>query len=763
MKSKKRVIFKSCHSKVFKKGEDIMEVSEENEVKRGVCFWCHNHCTVEVYIKNGRLDRIEEDKNQIHADVIRTTVRACPRARACKEWFYHPDRLAYPLKRVGEKGEGKWENISWEQALDEIATKLKELKERYGPETLATTSGTGRTHDEYRTRFFNLFGSPNNIGQSNICYGPGQTVSCAIYGWPGNWSPMARGTRCIMLLGSNPEQGARTQWQSVLRRIREGAKLIVVDPRRTVAAEWANVWLQLRPGTDTALYMSMINVIIREGLYDKEFVDKWTYGFDKLAERATNYSPEKVSGITWVPAEKIKEAAIMYATNKPGLIYHMMGLEHIPNSIEALHARFIFSAITGNIDVIGGEMFHNKPPSISEYSMELNEKVTSEQKQKQIGADQFKLMAWPGYDLISEGLKKVSVEEGRWGVCLAHAPSVYSAMITGKPYPVRAMITVSSNPMVTQANTKLVYKALKSLDLYVVHDFWMTPSAELADYVLPCASWLERPVLFTYWDMTGFIEAGETALPGIVEGECDRRPDYDLWRGLGITLGQEEYWPWETLEDSLSYRLKPMGYTLKEFIIKRGGSYRPTREERKYEKLGFGTLTGKIELYSTVLEKLGYDPLPHYEEPPESPISNPELAKRYPLILITGSRFMPMYHSEHRQIDSLRKEYPEPMVEINPQTASELGISDGNWVWIETPRGRVRQKCRYFNGIDRRVVNAQHGWWFPELPGEEPWLHGVWESNINVVTNDDPAHCNKINGGWTLRALLCKVYKARQF
>jgi len=285
----------------------------------------------------------------------------------------------------------------------------------------------------------------------------------------------------------------------------------------------------------------------------------------------------------------------------------------------------------------------------------------------------------------------------------------------------------------------------------------------LADYVLPSASWLERPCINTICDTVSFIGGGVAPLPPVKEGEYERRTDYEFWRGLGIRLGQEEYWPWKTLEEAFDYRLAPLGYTLDRFVAEKGGHTSSRLEFKKYEKVGFATPTGKLELYSTILEKLGYDPLPRYHEPPESPTGSPELAQEYPLVLITGGRFLPMYHSEHRQIDSLRKQHPEPIVQINPQKAAELGIDDGDWIWIETPRGKIKQKCQYFKGIAPMVIHAQHGWWFPELPGEEPWLHGVWESNINVVTDDDPAHCNKISGGWPLRALLCKVYKAKTY
>jgi anaerobic selenocysteine-containing dehydrogenase len=339
---------------------------------------------------------------------------------------------------------------------------------------------------------------------------------------------------------------------------------------------------------------------------------------------------------------------------------------------------------------------------------------------------------------------------------------MFRAILTGKPYPVKAVITIASNPMSTPANTKLVHKALKSLELYVVMDYWLTPSAELADYVLPVASWLERPHLNDVGGQDCHLMAGEKALPSTIPGEYEHRTDYEILRGLGIRLGQEEYWPWENLEQAYDYRLKAMGISLQEFMDKGGVDF-PTDKYNKYEEIGFATPTGKVELYSTIFEKLGYDPLPRYEESHENPFSTPQLAEEYPLMLITGGRFRPMYHSEHRNIDSLRKRRPHPLVQINPETARKLSIEDGDWVWIESPRGRVRMKCKYFTGIDPRVVHAEHGWWFPELPGEEPWLHGAFESNVNVLTDDDPDACNKLSGGWPLKTGLCKVYRCQMY
>ena len=696
----------------------------------------------------------------------------CPRRAGAKEFIYHPDRVRFPLKRVGERGGNKWERITWEQALDEIADKLKGITEKYGPESLMITSGTGRTTMWAQWRFLNLFGSPNSVGEGNVCYGPAMASAASILGWTLRHRTslvIERGpdgkplSKSILLIGINPQQAYPRLWKSVQDAKKMGTKIIVIDPRKTRMAELADIHLQPRPATDTALMMGLINVVIEEGLYDEEFVKKWCYGFDKLVERVKQYPPNRVAEITWVPAEEIKKAARIYATERPGMSVHGMGMEHLENNNEAMHAQLILSAIVGNIDVEGGDYMTGPADCISGGELGLTNMLSPEQKRKQIGADRFKLLAFPGRDLMWEHIEKL------WGkkctlLAYAHYPLLLRAILTGKPYPVRAGITFASNPMLTQANVKLVYQALKSLDLYVVHDFWLTPSALLADYVLPAACWLERPQLEPVMADTQ-IMGGEAALAAVVPGEHEYWTDYEFFRGLGIRMGQEEFWPWKTLEEVCDYILKPMDMTFREFMDKKDGVHSPQNEYKKYERLGgFGTPTGKLELYSTVLEKLGYDPLPHYEEAKESLISRPDLlAKDYPLMLITGGRFQPYFHSEHRQVESVRRRHPEPCVQIHPETAKSLGIENGDWIWIETPRGRIRQKCTYFDGIHQKVIHCQHGWWFPELPGEEPWLAGVWESNVNVLTDDDPGRCNPESGVWPLKTALCRVYKCKTY
>lgn len=730
------------------------------EIKETFCAWCKAECGLLAHVEDAKLLKLEPDPNWFRK--VWPPPKGCVRRKAAVEWFYHPMRFKFPLKRRGERGEGKWERIDWDQALDEIAEKLGKLKNTYGPETVATTRGTLRTHEEYRSRFMNLFGSPNQLGHSRICMGPRSVMGDIIAGKFSNYS-IRESTNCVVLLGAEPL--VSRPW--VAYRMREikkkGAKLIVIDPRRTRSAEMADVWLPLRPGTDAALLLGMIYVIINEDLYDSQFVKDWCYGFDKLRERIKEYSPEKVAKITNLPIEKIQEAARLYAKNRPGTFIEGMGVEHLYNVCQALHARWILAGLVNNIDIEGGEEQASSSEIIGNREIEMAEAMAPEQWRKELGTDRFSIFSYDVQKMVIDAQTKAFGKAGgSWYLtCQGFTPAGIRAAITGKPYPIKAIITQAGNPMVTLANTKLIYKALKNLDLYVVMDYFPTPSSAIADYILPAASWLERPEIWTFIDYSPFVLIRRAAVPHIVLGEYDRRRDYDLWRGLGIRLGQGKYWPWETLEDSINYRLSPIGLTLETAPR----VYTKKREFEKYKRnnYGFGTPTGKIEFYSTILEKQGYDPLPKHVEPPETQVSNPEMAKKYPYTLITGGRIREFFHSEWRQIDSVRKRHPHPIVQIHPFNAKEMDLEDEDWVWIETLRGRVKMKVQIFDGIQPNVVHAEHGWYLPELPEEEPWLHGAWESNINVDMNDDPEVCNPEIGTWPLRTALCKVYKVKSY
>ncbi|MFH1180694.1 MAG: molybdopterin-dependent oxidoreductase, partial [Candidatus Bathyarchaeota archaeon] len=686
---------------------------------RSVCQGSHCQCGVLVHVENGRVTKVEGDPNHpMNRGFI------CVKGRAQPELLYHPDRLKYPLRRAGERGGGKWERTTWDEALNAIAEKLTEIKEKYGPESIAIICGTGPRTGNTATHLLGLpLGTPNTISDDrHICYTPSQVAeSCTI----GERStimmevgPDYRAANCIVVWGGNPLASHPPRGREIVEaKRRRKAKLIVIDPRRTTLASLADLWLQVRPGTDVALALGMMNVIIDEELYDKEFVGKWCYGFDKLKEHVKDYPPEKVAEITWISADKIRETARLYATTKPAVLHHRVAVEHNINSTQTDRAFVMLIALTGNIDVKGGNLIRLLPKGAAPVGSPS--RGSREFEEKRIGSKEFPLISGP------DSLRP-----------FVHAPLAIEAMMTGKPYPIKALYCAAGNPVVNMQDGKRVWEALKNLELHVVAEFFMTPTAELADYVLPASTWLEKdeigdPSQIMY---TNYLAAGQKVIEPLFECWDDRKIVIELVKR--IPWADRKFLPWNDVDELNESSVKGMGITFKE-LQKRGYIVEPMKY-KKYEKNGFNTPTGKVELYSTIFEKHGYDPLPAFREPPESPVSTPELMKEYPLILITGGRNIAYFHTEGRQIPRLRKLVPDPVVEIHPDTAKEVNIMDGDWVWIETPQvkgERVKLKARLTPDIHPRIVHAAHGWWFPEKPDPE---HGCFDSNISVLLSGDP-------------------------
>jgi len=702
-----------------------MVESSGEQVIRSNCRGCHGGCGVLVHVKDGRIIKLEGDP-----EVPSNRGTMCSKGLAYLQLVYHPDRVKYPLKRSGKKGEGKWQRISWDEALDTIANKYKEIISKYGPEAIVIGQGTGRDYAETLYRFANLLGTPNVITAGHMCYVSrlGATlITCGAL-------PVCdydNHPECVMVWGNNVVWTHPDEYkaENLARVLAEGARLIVVDPRLTYLAGRADVWLQLRPGTDTALALGMANVIISEGLYDKEFVEKYTHGWDKFVERVQEYPLDKVEKITWVPAAKIKDAARLYAKTKPACIQWGVAVEQTINSTDNNRILTDLMAITGNLDAPGGNVFFKPPPvrTLSQFGM--HRELSAEQREKQLGGNTYKLAQ---------------------RVALVTPKMVWDAILTGKPYPVKAVQLHGSNPVLTRANAREVYKALKQVDFLVVADFFLTPTAELADVVLPAATWLELTYLGGYFLRHGYLFPRKK----IVQiGECWQ--DQKMFNELGKRLGQKDWF--DKVEDAWDYILEPAGLTWEQ--AKEMPYIKGETEYRKYERKGFSTPTKKVELYSTIFEEWGYDPLPRYREIPESPISKPEMAKEYPYILTAGARCPVFFHSEHRMIPWLREIYPDPIVEIHPRTAEKHGIKDGDWVFIESPRGRIKQRAKLTAGIDPRIVAAQHGWWFPEVKTPD---HGWDKSNINILTDNDPAGYDVAMGSTNLRVLLCKIYRAEE-
>ncbi len=751
-----------------------MEKAANSEVRRALCFGCWLQAGVLATVENGKVVKLKgEPGHPVNQGWI------CERSKAFIEHLYHEDRLNAPLKRAGKRGEGKWEKISWEDALDEVSAKLEQIRNESGAEALASVGGTGRGFSEmFKVRFMNLFGSPNHANAGQWCSVVSRQIHAAVYG-AGASRAVKEPCKCAVIWGGNPAEAFACIFPQHVKAKRKGTQYIVIDPKYSeTAARLADHWLKLRPGTDAALALGWLNVIIEENLYDRNFVENWCHGFDQLKKRVKQYPPEKVAEITWIAPEQIVQTARLYATSKPasiiwGVKTDMQGV----NVTSITQAKCILRAISGNLDVIGGDMLSG-PCEKANYGalMEQMDLLPAEQRKKQLGAEDHKLWCFPGYEMIQEAAKPYWYDKGLSAGFLpgCHEPSIWTAILDQKPYPVRGLICGACNPLIAYPNTKRIYEALKSdnLELFVVAEQWMTPSAMLADYVFPITNWLEHPQMYTQT----FQGSGSAAAMGqrVVPPLGERRSDFEFYRGLGVRLGQKNYWR-PNLEKEWDYCLAPLLDELnlkssEEFAVKQR-FWSPPAVEKRYEQInpdtgkpkGFATPSGKVELYSTILEKLGYDPLPDYTEPPETPVSQPELARKYPFILITGARFRPMHHSEHRQIRSLRKLYPYPTAEINPDTARQLGIGEGDWMIIETTRGKIKQKAKLTSRILPRMIECQHGWWFPEEIGEDPVLFGTFESNVNVLTPDSEDFCDPATGAVTFGPLLCRVYPIKKY
>lgn len=834
---------------------------DENGIRwrRTRCHFCHMNCGIfaGVDTKTGRL--VELRPNDDEGSVLCN--RLGERGQRAIKFHYHPKRINHPLKRVGERGEDKWEQISYDQAIKEIAEKLQALIDKYGPETLVSSEGTYRSdHLWARSRFTNALGNPGNvIDPGTICWCWNYTLNMAMVGWPvESMMPVSPGqSKTIVNWGKRTQESYAPE--APLWRVIDGktnvhqddpAQLIVIDPVCISECGRSDIWLQPYPNTDAIICYAWINYIINNKLYDENFLKYWSNAvflwrrdtgkllrasdveesgkfedfvvwdaerdgiltwcsdenryytdegvvvdaqltgnytvklvdgsevecctvFDIISERMQEYTSKRASEISGVPKRKIEEAAHLYATNGAACIIWGLGGGdmHGLNASGFAIGKTILRILTGNIDNPGGEFVGqpadpNTVGKVKDYpmrnaEMELSELQTEENKKKFIGADRFRVMAWPGFDKIDKNYRKMFGTPRPMLHQMLCSPSlVMDAMIDHDPYPITAMIAWSSNPLAWAPNTKKMYKALKSLELLVVVEYWKTPTAALADYIMPAEDWMGRPMCTTSEDSMDFITVGDRGV------ECfeERHADFDFFRLLGRAMGQEEYWPWETYEECIQSQIERCGLDYED-VVNMGQYFPYPTEYYKYARRlengqiqGFATSSRKAEMYPALIEELGYDPIPRYIEP-ESPLSDPEMAKEYPLRLTTAGRISPLFHSEHRTPgEGTRTSCPYPMTWMHYNDARKLGIAESDWIWIETPVGRIRQQAHLGWDIPEGVVQVPPSWWYPELPAEEPWSQGVFDAAANVLIDDDPDKADQMTATWCTRGLLCKVY-----
>ncbi len=681
-------------------------------IVKTTCGMCEISCGIDVKVEGGKAVEISGMPEHMF-NIL------CAKGQHVLDMVYHPDRLLYPQKRTA----GGWQRISWKQAWEEITAKLKEIKSKYDGRSLVISQGTTMSLGDpvcAMNRFANLYGTPNFVSPASFCFFPKVLGNSLVYGHMARAN--FRGSKCIVIWGANPVVTSHYHGEVLKKAKNDGVKIMVVDPRKSPTTKFASLVCQLRPGTDGALALGCLNIIINEGLYDRKFVDRWTIGFDKLKEHVRQYSPERVSEITSVPIETIKEFARAYAASKPAAIYQGLALDGHSNGVNNIRAIACLIALTGNLDIQGGNIFIQQYPTW--HALELPE-VTSEA---------------PGYSTRMHPLFTEIVATQGPTNCECSAVPLAETIISGKPYPIKAMIIQGSNPLTTWPNTTKLKKALEKLELIVAIDIFHTDTTALADYVLPAASFLEQTRLAMYYPYLNLVTYRNKAIEP--RGEC--LSDIMFWVELGKRMGYGQYFPWTKEEEVLDEILKKAGCSVEELRSSPRGMFIMDKNvPKRYEKDGFNTPSRKLEFYSEKLARHGYDPLPTYHEPVEGPVSTPELYLKYPFIGGTGARVAQYFHSQQRNISGLRKFCPDPVAEIEKKAAMKLGIEDGDWVTIESPRGSIKMKAKLNPDMFPGTVWMPHGW--------------DGEHNANILTDDmarDP-----ISGNSNYRSFLCRVRK----
>ncbi len=672
----------------------------------------HGGCALKVGVRNNRIVRVTGDpEGCLNRGYV------CAKGLASPDKLIHPRRLRHPLMRVGERGAGQWESIGWDQALSTIAARFLEIRKTHGARAAAFCQGMPKGMEHFvLIRLANLFGSPNVVAVQDVCHAPREITgrhTCGFY-------PVAdfhHSSQLALLWGSNivatNEEGVICS--QLTRALRSGADLMVVDPCRTELAERADLWIPLRPGTDQALALAMLHVIVAEGLFDEDFATNWTWGFDDLARHVAAFPPEEMAPITGVAADVTREAARRYAAARPAALQWGNAIEGTPNNFHAARALICLMAICGNLDVPGGNIAAVEPPV-----MGLGEFVRADRL-----PDKRKEMIHAHYGTIPQ--------------LMTVPPALFKRAVREEvPYPVKGMYIQCANPMLSWADSPGTRTALETLDFIAVSDIFMTPTAAMADIVLPAATQFEFNDIGHYGLGHGIV----LARPKVVAPPPDCRSDMAILNELGRRMTDPSDW-FEDPDEMLAAVLKPAGLSFRDFAEK--GCLQGSARFRKYRDRGFRTPTGKVELRLSRAEKFNLPPLPDLGD-------MPRCDDRYPLLL-TSAKDPHYLHSSYRWVDRLRRKSPHPLVRFHPDTGRRFGIRDEETVSIETAAGRFLQTARLTTRVLPGVVLAAHGWWFPEEP-DDPL--GAWDrSGYNMATAATPV--GKAFGAPTLRGIPCNL------
>lgn len=791
-------------------------MTEANALQRvpGYCALCTSCCGCISVVEDGRLVAIEPDPSHPTGQAL------CGKGRAAPELVHHAERLLHPLRRTRPKDDPDpgWEEISWDEALTTVADALGRLAAENGPESIAfgitTPSGTG-LQDAYPwiERLRHAFGTPNAAFSTEICNYHRDNVYAFTFGVDTPMPDFAN-TDCIVLWGHNPS----ATWLAHATRVAEakarGAKLIVVDPRRAGLAVKADQWLRVRPGSDGALAIGIAHLLIEAGRYDAMFLRAWSNGpflvreadgrllrgsdisesgdpthrvawderagravlydpasrtydgdsadlaltgllevagadgaaipcqpaFERYADLCRGFTPERVEATTWVPAEEVRTAAEIIGEASAVACYSWSGVGQHTNASQTSRAIALLYALTGSFDAPGGNVLF---PSVSVADVRGKELLPPGQAGKAIGLAR----------------RPAGPESHGW----ITTDDLYRAILDGEPYRIKGMLSFGSNILLSHADATRGRTALEALDFAAHVDMFMTPSAALADIVLPVNTPWEREGLCTNFkvgpDAASFVQLRPPVIASRGESKSDLWIAFELAKRLGFA---DQFWGGE-IDAGYRALLEPSGLDLEALRQKPDGLRVPLETRyRKYAEThgngpaGFATSSGRVEIFSEVLQEIGQAPLPDYVEPAMGPVSRPELTERFPLVL-TSAKSIHYCHSQHRGLPSLRKREPDPVVEIHPEAAAARDIADGDWIRLTTPHGAMLARARLKKELDPRVVSATAGWWQGcaalGLPDYD--VAGQDGANLNTAVGNEAV--DPISGSVPHRSYLCEI------
>ena len=689
------------------------------EVKKALCSICGNQCGIDAYIKDGCVIKVEgTEENPTNRGTL------CSKGQSNRQYIYNPERLHTPVMRTGTKGSGEYSSVTWDEALDMIASRLLKIREESGPESVAFFAGYPKWYRPFLQRLAHSFGTPNYCSESSTCFFATVVANRLTYGCF-TTGPDLKNAACILNWSTNPYNGVPriTPFQNAMDR---GVKLIEVGPLATPLSRQAHIHLRIRPGTSGALALGMANVIIEEGLYDREFVENWTLGFEEYRSYVRTFTTAVTEDITGVPANKIIEAARLYATTKPAaMVNSANSTVHHTNGVQNHRAIISLIGLTGNFDRKGGNQviepisYYHRPTGLQNREHEFELPRPWEQMAPRIGQDKYPVWC----TLVNE----------------AQATQLPFQIQSGKPYPIRAVVGFGLNHRMWPGSD-FMRESLKKLEFFANVDLFMTDTAKLADVVLPACSSFEREELTIY--PSRYAVWTEPIIPPLGES----RSDADIIADLARRLTPEDSLLAQGYEACLDWMFAPSDIKMSDIKGHPGGSFLKNKIDIPYEKYrqsGFPTPSGKMEFTSLLLKDAGIDPLPVYREPKQSAVSAPELTKEYPLAFTTGARLPMFVHSRMYRVPWTRKLRPDPMVDMNPRDAQARGIAPDEWVTLCTQRGSIHVRANVTELVPPGVVSMFHG-----FPG----------ADVNELI--DPDYRDPISGFPGFKSLLCDVKKS---